>query len=103
MPTATKHGATAESERLRRVRDLIGDYPDIGRAEAEEILHFLKNGPAVDNALLSSAAEVRPQLEQFRADHRRELNPRLRTFAVLAALIASFAIAVTLLWDAGVK
>lgn len=103
MQTAINHGATADSERFQRVRDLIGDYPDIDRSEAEEILHFLKKGPAIDNALLSSADDIRPQLERFHADHRKELDPGLRTYAILTTLIALFVIAIILLWDAGVK
>lgn len=103
MQTAINHGATADSEWFQRVRDLIGDYPDIDRSEAEDILHFLKKGPAIDNALLSSAEDIRPQLERFRADHCKELGPRLRTYAIMATLVALFVIAVILLWDAGVN
>ena len=104
MPDTTfKRSSAADPARLEHIRDLLSGYPDIGDAEKAEILNYLKKGPPLDTALLTTVEPIRPQLARFREDHRRHFAVGAKEYILLAALLAALAALFIFLWDAGLK
>lgn len=102
MPDTTfKRSPAVDPARLEHIQNLLSRYPDITEADREEILHFLKKGPPLDTALLGTVEPVRPQLDRFRADHRRHFEVGAKEYLLVAILLAALAALAALLWDSG--
>ncbi|QAY76038.1 hypothetical protein [Sphingosinicella sp. BN140058] len=97
-----KHGLAADPERLHHVQDLLANYPQISAEERGEVLHYLRKAPALDAGLLTGIDAIRPQLDQFRADHRQQLGLQRRDYIVIAVVLLGVAMICALLWDAGI-
>ena len=104
MPDTTfKRSSAADPARLEHIRDLLSRYPDIGDSEKEAILHYLKKGPPLDTALLSTFEQIRPKLERFREDHRRHFELGAREYIFVAVLVAALLALCAFLWDSGLS
>ena len=104
MPDMTfKHSPAVDPARLEHIQDLLSRYPDIADSEQEEILKYLKKGPPLDTALLSTVERIRPQLARFREDHRRHFALGAKEYILVAVLLAALVALFAFLWDAGLK
>jgi len=97
----SNHSRPVDRERMERVESLLKRYPGLSDDELHEVLLFVRKGPALEVGLLSGKEEIRPQLDRFRADHKRALSIGAPEIAVIAILVALLLAAVALLWDAG--
>lgn len=84
-----------------RVEDMLRSYPHVDAAEASEILRFLKKGPPLEVALMSTNDQLRAKLSEFREDHAGEFALGLREYATVAAIVAALITVLALLWDSG--
>lgn len=99
--TSSDERRLADRNMRERVEQLLERYPDLSLEETALILRFLKKGPFLETGLLSSNETIRPKLERFRADHRKQLSAGSRSLAIAALLVFLIIVAVVLLWDAG--
>lgn len=67
-------GAGGPSQ-AERAEDIFRRYPDISEDEAKEAVTFLRKGRHLDIGLVGGIAELRGNIEAFRQEHRRALNP----------------------------
>ena len=101
MPdTMFKRSPAVDPARLEHMKDLLFRYPDIAESERREILEFLKKGPPLDTALLSTVDHLRPKLAQFREDNRRHFALGVREYAFVALILAGLTLLFGWLWDA---
>jgi hypothetical protein len=100
LPTRT---AAADPERLTYIKELLARYPRISGDEKDDIVRYLKKGPALDTALLTSIEAIKPKLERFREDHRRHFGVGPKAYVVIVILIAVILVVFALLWDAGLS
>jgi len=100
--TKSNHTRPVDRNRLERIEALLQRYPGLTDGEIEDVLLFLRKGPALEIGLLTGNEALRPQLDRFRADHRGELSIGAREIAAIAAIVALLIVAVALLWDFGV-
>jgi len=104
MPdTMFKRSPAADPARLEQMKDILLRYPDIAEAERQELLAYLKKGPPLDTALLSTVDELRPKLAWFRADHRRHFELGARQYAIVAIILAGLVALFVWLWDSGLS
>lgn len=99
--TTSNHTRPLDNDRMERIETLLRRYPDLADGERDELLQFVRGGPALEIGLISGKDDLKPQLDRFRADHARALSIGVREIAVIAALVVVVVIAVILLWDAG--
>jgi hypothetical protein len=85
------------------MQDLLSRYPQISDAEKQEVVRYLKKGPALDTALLTTVERIRPQLARFREDHRRHFAISAKEYAVIALLLVALVTVLALLWDSGLR
>lgn len=104
MPdTIFTRSPAVDPARLEHMREILSRYPQVSDAEKEEILRYLKKGPALDTALLTTVEDIRPQLARFREDHRRHFDIGLKEYALVALLVVALVAVLALLWDSGLK
>lgn len=85
------------------MQDLLSRYPQIADAEKQEILRYLKKGPPLDTALLTTVEWIKPQLARFREDHRRHFAIGAKHYAAVALILAGLVTLLALLWDSGLR
>lgn len=93
-PSGASLGATSGADRFEQVSALLGRYPDVTRAEIADLKSwFLREGSALDVALLASRDEIRRGYRAFRADHLDGMTMRdiVIGIAVIALLICAVA------------
>jgi hypothetical protein len=84
-----------------RAASLLTRYPGLSGEETQEVLRFLKTARHLDVGLLSSDDAIRPRLDAFMEDHRKQFAIGLdEAGKVIAALVAVF-IVLLLLWELG--
>lgn len=104
MPDTTfKRSPAVDPARLEHIRNLLSRYPKISDAETAEIVRYLKKGPPLDTALLSTVESIKLQLARFREDHRRHFALGVREYVITALVLAVLVAMAVLLWDAGVR
>ncbi|HEU0134341.1 MAG TPA: hypothetical protein VFR28_05920 [Allosphingosinicella sp.] len=91
-----------EQSRRARIEALLKRYPDIDAGETGEILHFLKKGPPLEAALLTTNDRLRPKLDSFREDHRADFSLGLKHYLAVAIIVAGLVVLLGLLWDSGI-
>jgi hypothetical protein len=102
MPDTTfKRSPAVDPARFEHIQDLLSRYPDIAEAERQEVLHFLKKGPALETALLSTIEPLRPKLDHFREDHRRHFAVGAKEYVLVAVVLVALAAVFAFLWDSG--
>ena len=89
----------ADELRLDRVARLLGRYPDIGTAEKAEIIRFIKKGPRREVALLISRDALKPKLDRFKADHRKDFSAGWKDLLMAALIVGAVVGACLLLWS----
>lgn len=90
-----------DGSRRGDVEHLLRRYPDILDGEAAEILRFLKKGPPLEVALLTTHDDVKAKLRAFRADHAAEFSLGPKEYLIVAAIVIALVTVLTLLWDSG--
>ena len=104
MPdTMFKRSPAADPARLEQMKDILFRYPDISVSERQDLLAYLKKGPPLDTALLSTVDGLRPKLARFRADHRRHFELGIREYAIVAIILAGLVALFIWLWDSGLS
>ncbi|MDT9601055.1 hypothetical protein [Sphingosinicella rhizophila] len=104
MPDTTfKRSPADDPARLEQMKELLSRYPDIDDSEKDEIVHYLKKGPPLDAALLSTLERIKPQLARFREEHRRHFALGAKEYALVAVFVVALVALLALLWDAGLK
>lgn len=104
MPDTTfKRSAAVDPARLEHIQDLLSRYPDISDADRGEILNYLRKGPPLDAALLTTVERIKPKLARFREDHRRHFAVGAKEYILVAVLLAVLVALFVFLWDAGLK
>ncbi len=72
-----------------RIEALLLRYPEIGAAEEEEILLFLKKGSHLDVGLLCARDRVKPKVEAFRRAHAKSFAVGLKDILLFLAIAAA--------------
>ena len=75
-----------DPEQYAQMKTLLQKYPDITEEEDAELSQYLRKGPMLGRALLSTA-ELQANLAQFTKDHKREFSLSKNGY-VLVAVIA---------------
>lgn len=101
MNQTSRHASPVNEARMARIEALLRRYPGLTDDETQELLHFVRKGPALELGLLSGNDELKPQLDRVRADHAQAFAIGGREIAIIAALVAVILLAIVLLWDAG--
>ena len=91
----------ADTRRRMDVERLLFAYPAISREERAEVLRFLKAGPVREIGLLVCNDAVKPALERFRADHRREIVLEPTDLFLAVGMVIGIVLACVLLLDVG--
>ena len=95
---SAEHAHAVTSSRLH-VADLLARYPNISERESAQILSFLRTGRHLDIGLLTSNTQLRPQLDSFMAEHRKELSLGFSEIAILVSGITALLAACWLVWS----
>lgn len=82
-----------------QARDLLVRYPDVSNAEARLILDFLRNGRHLDVGMLTADQKLKPRLDRFMADHKKELQLGIGEGSAVVGAIAGFLGLCWLLWE----
>lgn len=91
----------ADASRRGQVEDLLRRYPDVNAGEAAEILYFLKEGPPLEVALMTTDDQIKVKLREFRADHAAEFSLGLKEYLIVAVIVVALIGVLTLLWGSG--
>ena len=83
-----------------RIADMLARYPKVNRAEAREILLFLRKGRHLDVGLLTSNEKLRPNLDVFMDDHKDHFRVRWGEGTAVVAGLAALLAVVWLVWEA---
>ena len=87
-PSARPHAG-----RPARAAELVGRYPQLSRAQIDELASLLPRLNARDVALIISDEELAPRLDAFWTAHRELIAPSLSDYAVIAAIMSFPALA----------
>lgn len=80
--TDQNHFAASTAAAVARAEDLFRRYPHLSSEEIEEGVTFLTKGRHLDIGLVSGNSDLRDNLDAFRRDHARALNPGLGEHAI---------------------
>jgi hypothetical protein len=93
-----------EARALRTSRqqtaELLDRYPDITQAERAEIVSFIRTGRHIDIGLLTANEKIRPKIDAFMADHKKEFGLSSREVVTLLAAVIAFLAFCWLVWEA---
>jgi predicted esterase len=97
------HTTRGEARALRVTRqqaaDLLSRYPSVSEAEARLILGFLRKGRHLDVGMLTADEALKPQLDAFTRDHKKQLGVGFGEGAAVLAAIAGFLLVCWLIWE----
>lgn len=82
-----------------QVSDLLARYPHVSDSEAKAILTFLRKGRHLDVGIVTADEALKPQLDSFMADHRKDLGLGIGEATAVVAGIAGFLVFCSLLWE----
>ena len=71
-----------------RAAELVRRYPNLGRAQIDELVALLPRLNARDVALMIADEDLAPRLDAFWTTHRDLLSPSLSDYAVIAAILS---------------
>lgn len=98
------HSTREEVRALRLTRqqaaDLLSRYPHVSDGEAKLILGFLRTGRHLDVGMLTADERLKPQLDAFTRDHKRQLGVGFGEGAAVVTAIAGFLLVCWLIWEA---
>jgi hypothetical protein len=93
-----------EARALRSSRqqtaELLGRYPDISEAERAEIVSFMRTGRHIDIGLLTSNDALRPKIDAFMADHKKDMRLGSSEIVTVVAAVVAFLALCWLVWEA---
>ena len=78
------------------ITQLLRRYPDLEPAETKRLVEGFRKLPILDVALMTADEQMRPRLDAFRRDYKRELRPPLWHYVLALALPST--LAATLAW-----
>lgn len=90
-----------DASRRGRIEDLLRSYPDVPPGEVAEILRFLKNGPPLEVALLTTDEEIKAKLGLFRSDQKAEFAFGPKEYAAVAFVLIALVALLASLWNSG--
>ena len=93
---------TADQAAVAHISALLQRYPELEPEEVDDIVHFLRTAPFIDQGLLSARPGMGDLVTRFRKEQWRRFGPdRSATIITIAicVLIATFCV---VLLDAGV-
>ena len=93
---------TADQAAVAHISALLQRYPELESEEVDDIVHFLRTAPFIDQGLLSARPGMGDLVTRFRKEQWRRFGPgRTATFVTIAlcVLIATLCV---LMVDAGV-
>ena len=96
----TAEEASALRWSRHRTAELLARYPDLGEEEIAEIVDFLRNGNNLEIGLLTANVGLRPQLDAFMAEHKKNLQLGFGEATAAVAGIAAFLGLCWLVWEA---
>ena len=96
---------TVNDTRLRdRIAGLLSRYPALDAIERDELIAFIKTGPAVDRGMLKGDPATAAAIRRVEADHPEQFRLGLgRQLFVAAAIILPFLAICWLAWEVGAK
>lgn len=71
-----------------RIAGLLRAYPDLEPAETAELLDFLARGSIIDVGYLRGDPQLKPIIDQVRADHPRRFRAGIVPTLLLLAMFA---------------
>ena len=83
-----------------RVARLLSRYPGISEDDVREVVEFLRTGRHLDIGLLTADDELRPKLDAFMDEHKKQLRLTFAEVTAVAMLIAAFLFVCGLVWSA---
>lgn len=84
----------------QQAAELLDRYPDISEAERAEIVSFIRTGRHIDIGLLTANEKIRPKIDAFMADHKKEFGLGSREVVTVIAAILAFLAFCWLVWEA---
>ena len=93
---SARGGAPAPgSPALEQAAELIGRYPNLSEIELARLINLYRELSALDVALMISDEQLAPRLDRFVGEHRSEVRPPFRQYAVFVAIaVAAVALVV---------
>ena len=82
-----------------RVARLLSRYPGISEQDVQQVVEFLRTGRHLDIGLLTADAELRPKLDAFVDEHKKQLGLTFGEVSAVAILIAAFLFVCWLIWS----
>jgi hypothetical protein len=80
-----------------RIAALLSRYPNVGSAEVEEMIEFIRSARPVEIARLATIESIGPQFDRFMRDHRDRLRPSPTQSAAIALAILLLMLALWML------
>lgn len=99
MTAYTSNFGRAPLPSRERVAELLGRYPEVSPKDRREIVAFMRKGRHLDIGLLTSNIKLRPQLDRFMRDHKRDFQIGVLDIVRLTAVLAASVVALWLMWE----
>lgn len=71
-----------------RAAELVSRYPNLSRAQIDELAALMQRLNARDVALMIADEDLAPRLDAFWSAHRDLLTPSMADYAVIAAILS---------------
>ena len=84
--------------RMGEAEALLSRYPNVNPDEAERILRFMRNAPALEVGLLTCKDHLKAPIAAFRQDYREHFELNWRRLAPVWIVFGLAFLAVTLAW-----
>jgi len=98
-PDRTHLGETSPQRRAFAEK-ILARYPELGREELAELLHwYRREASSMDVALLASNEGIRERYRAFRRDHVEQLGAKAKAITALIALGIAGAAGAVALWE----
>ncbi len=86
------------------IAGLLTRYPALEPSEREELITFIKSGPAIDRGMLKGDPTHAAAIRRVEADHPEQFRLGLtRQLLVAAAIVLPFLAICWLAWEVGAK
>jgi len=86
------------------IAGLLTRYPALEPREREELITFIKSGPAIDRGMLKGDPAHAATIRQVEADHPEQFRLSIaRQLFVAAAIMLPFVAICWLAWEVGAK
>jgi hypothetical protein len=74
---------------LEQAAELISRYPNLSEIELARLINLYRELSALDVALMISEEHLAPKLDRFVRDHRSDVRPPFRHYAIFVAIAAA--------------